>query len=161
MNVYGPSECAVYTTFCSCFDVVDLAHRNCMPVGIPLLDTVVHVVNEHGKLVPPRFPGKVIIGGGAVGLGYCTQAQNVGRFLPSSTYEHLGPAQEGYFYNTGDVCRWSMDGNLEFLGREDGQVKIRGHRIEIMEITTVFSKFSDIGHAVVLPFNYPTVRFFN
>eukprot|EP01127_Copromyxa_protea_P018477 TRINITY_DN5838_c0_g1_i1.p1 TRINITY_DN5838_c0_g1~~TRINITY_DN5838_c0_g1_i1.p1 ORF type:complete len:2558 (+),score=630.92 TRINITY_DN5838_c0_g1_i1:441-7676(+) len=156
VNVYGPSECAVYTTFCDCFKEKDLRGRTCVPAGIPLVDTILYIVNKKGMLVPPRFPGKVMIGGGAVGLGYCDAELSKDKFFNFRLVKQDGTQveEEGRFYDAGDMARWNFEGSVEFIRRLDDQIKIRGHRIELGGITSVLSSVKDVSHGVVLPLSY-------
>ncbi|WP_159392348.1 non-ribosomal peptide synthetase [Streptomyces niveus] len=139
-NLYGPSETTVWST----------GHRikdtsGPIPVGRPITNTVLRVLDEHGQLVPVGVSGELYIGGAGVARGY------LGR--PELTKERFvgdpHSSQHQVLYRTGDLARWSEDGELEFLGRMDRQVKIRGHRIELEEIEAVLNRLPGVRHGVV------------
>lgn len=140
-NVYGPTECCVDTTAHRCHAGAD----GTMPIGRPLKNQRVYVLDEKLRPVPFGAPGEICIGGRGVARGY------LGR--PDLTADKFKPdpfAPGAYLYRTGDRGRWRGDGELEFLGRSDGQVKVRGHRIEIGEIEARLNAHPCITAAVVL-----------
>src|SRR5205085_5906200 len=117
------------------------------PVGRPIANTRVYLLNEHLHPVPTGVPGELHIGGDGLARSY--------RFRPALTAEKFIPdpfSQEpgARLYRTGDLARYLPDGNIEFLGRLDQQVKVRGHRIELGEIETALSLHPDVRAAVVL-----------
>jgi len=129
INGYGPTE---NTTFTCCHPIPrDLPEdAPSIPIGKPITNTKVYVVDEHDQLVPPGVPGELLTGGDGLARGYLER--------PRLTAERFvdNPFGTGKLYRTGDLVRWLPDGTLEFLGRNDDQVKIRGHRIELGEIQT-------------------------
>ncbi|GAA0477263.1 hypothetical protein GCM10010361_47170 [Streptomyces olivaceiscleroticus] len=132
-NMYGPTETTIWST------VHELdAHRDAtadtIPIGRPIANTEVRVVDDRGRPLPVGVSGELWIGGDGVAAGY------IGR--PELTAERFvaGVEGSGRFYRTGDRVRWRADGSLEFLGRVDRQVKILGHRVEPDEVESVLSR---------------------
>jgi non-ribosomal peptide synthetase component F len=108
-----------------------------------------------------KISGKIMIGGGAVGLGYCDDSMNEGKFLkflpilqPENVSEDSENLGSDFFYDSGDIGRWDLEGNLEFIRRADDQIKIRGHRIELTEITNFLIKYPGVAHVVVVPLSH-------
>ncbi|WP_062348847.1 non-ribosomal peptide synthetase [Herbidospora yilanensis] len=132
INGYGPTETTVYSTT---WDVPRDAEA--IGIGRPTPGTVVRVVAPNGDLAPIGVPGELRIGGLGVARGYHDR--------PELTAERF--TADG-FYRTGDLVRMLGDGTLEFLGRTDNQVKLRGHRIELGEIETVLESIDGVGQAV-------------
>ncbi|WP_066361527.1 non-ribosomal peptide synthetase [Herbidospora mongoliensis] len=133
INGYGPTETTIYSTT---WDVPRDAEA--ISIGRPTPGTVIRVVAGNGDLAPIGVPGELRIGGLGLALGYHDR--------PDLTAEKFTP--DG-FYRTGDLVRMLGDGTLEFLGRTDNQVKLRGHRIELGEIETVLESIDGVGQAVV------------
>ena len=145
VNEYGPTEtvvgCCVYAFPASG------APDGPVPIGRPIANTELHVLDEQGQPVPAEMPGELYIGGAGVARGYLNQpAMTASRFVPRSGLSD----GSGRLYRTGDGVQWRPDGNLEFLGRLDEQVKIRGYRIELGEIETVLATHPGVLDAVVL-----------
>ncbi|MGE0447886.1 MAG: amino acid adenylation domain-containing protein, partial [Vicinamibacterales bacterium] len=128
-NVYGPTEC--------CVDVV--ARRltatdapmmtAVVPIGRPMPGCVAAIVDAEGRLVPAGIPGELVIGGECVGRGYVNDPA-----LTGERFVRLPGTGDARVYRTGDLCRLRRDGDIEFLGRNDDQVKVLGHRIELGEV---------------------------
>ncbi len=136
VNGYGPTEA---TTFTCCHPIPrDLPEGlTSIPIGRPIGDTVVHVLDSIGEPVPVGVPGELHVGGPGLARGY--------RNLPELTrsafvQNHLTPERSQRLYRTGDQARYLTDGTLEFLGRKDSQVKLRGHRIELGEIEAALAQ---------------------
>jgi amino acid adenylation domain-containing protein len=138
-NVYGPTECTVDAT---CIRIN--GDRNGPSIGRPLANTSVYVVDAAMRPVPVGVCGEMVIGGAGVARGY------LGR--PELTLERFidDPAGGGKRYRTGDLARWRDNGELEYLGRNDFQFKLRGFRIEPGEIEACLTKLADVREAVVL-----------
>ncbi len=101
-----------------------------MPLGRPIKDTVLRVLSSSMALLPAGLVGELCIGGRGLARGYLRQPALDGRALRARSFGDPGDR----LYRTGDLARWLPDGTLEFIGRRDGQVKIRGHRIETGEV---------------------------
>jgi amino acid adenylation domain-containing protein/non-ribosomal peptide synthase protein (TIGR01720 family) len=129
VNGYGPTET---TTFAVTHDIPsDLDPSRSVPIGKPIGNTRVHLLDAHGREVPLGVAGELYIGGDGVARGYLNHPElTAERFIP----DPFRPGGGGRLYRTGDIGRWLNDGTLEFLGRNDAQVKIRGFRIELGEI---------------------------
>ncbi|MGN9779207.1 amino acid adenylation domain-containing protein [Micromonospora sp. H33] len=142
VNAYGPTE---GTTIASTWDVAELpgdAART--PVGRPIGGTRLHVLDDHGRETGVSVPGELHLGGAGLARGY------LGR--PDLTAERFVPSPFGVgerLYRTGDVVRWREDGHLEYLGRADDQLKIRGVRIEPDEIASVLTTCPGVRAAAV------------
>ncbi|HET8773600.1 MAG TPA: amino acid adenylation domain-containing protein, partial [Thermoanaerobaculia bacterium] len=141
-NHYGPTETVVG---CSWFDVTANlgALETRIPIGRPMENTALYVLDGHGSLQAPGVPGELYIGGAGVTKGYLNR--------PELTAEKFvaNPYGEGRLYRSGDQVRWRADGNLEFLGRIDRQVKLRGFRIELGEIESRIEQSPVVREAVV------------
>ncbi|MCP5104856.1 MAG: amino acid adenylation domain-containing protein, partial [bacterium] len=148
-NKYGPTE----TTVVSVEFKVEAAGPvapglSRLPIGKPLGNTVVYIVDPWLQPLPPGAPGEMYIGGAGVALGYLNRPElTIGRFIPNPFSD--SPSCP-LLYRTGDFARWLPDGNLEFLGRTDHQVKIRGYRIELGEIETRVLEHRDVKEAKVI-----------
>ena len=147
-NAYGPTETAVYATL----HAVRRGEQP-VPIGRPLRNTRVYVVDEQDRLVPPGVWGELLIGGQGVALGYLNRPSlTAERFIenPFAAREHaLGLNAPPRLYRSGDLARFRQDGTLEFRGRIDSQVKIRGFRIELGEIEAVLCGHPQVRQAVV------------
>jgi amino acid adenylation domain-containing protein len=143
INGYGPSECTVFT---SCYVIPKQLDQNVnsIPIGKPIGDRKVYLLDHNLQRVPMGVAGEIYIGGKGVARGYLNQ--------PMLTHKKFidNPFLAGdTLYKTGDLARRLTDGNLEFLGRIDNQVKIRGFRIELGEIETILTNHSEIREAIV------------
>jgi tyrocidine synthetase-3 len=140
-NVYGPAECCVDTTS---FQLAkDRLHTlSTIPIGTPLPNCRVYIVNEANRPQPIGVPGELCISGAGMARGYLN--------LPELTAKKfIRNGGEKPFYRTGDRARWLSDGNIEFLGRIDQQVKLKGFRIELEEIENHLCSHSEISVAAV------------
>ncbi|TQF10664.1 amino acid adenylation domain-containing protein, partial [Myxococcus llanfairpwllgwyngyllgogerychwyrndrobwllllantysiliogogogochensis] len=143
-NCYGPTETAVDATS---WTVNGPIHGATAPIGGPIGDTQVYVLDAHGQVVPVGVTGELFIGGEGVARGYVGQpAMTAERFVPDAFSSVPGAR----LYRTGDQARWRHDGVLEFLGRADAQVKVRGYRIELAEIESALLAHPEVREAVVL-----------
>lgn len=143
-NLYGPTEAAVDVTHWTCrrHDT-----RHLVPIGRPVANTQMYILDRHLQPVPIGVPGDLYIGGIQVGKGYHNRPE-----LTSEQFltDHLGSDPGGRLYKTGDLARFLPDGEIEYIGRSDFQVKIRGFRIELGEIEAVLCRHPAIREAVVV-----------
>uniref|UniRef100_UPI0013D93625 non-ribosomal peptide synthetase n=1 Tax=Pyxidicoccus caerfyrddinensis TaxID=2709663 RepID=UPI0013D93625 len=143
-NHYGPTEAAILATW-SPIQVSEGMQPP--PIGRPLPGVRVYVSDPHLQPVPVGVPGELCIGGLGLGRGYAHRPDlTAERFIP----DPFGPEAGARIYRTGDLVRYREDGVLEFLGRADHQVKLRGFRIELAEIESVLAQHPSIRDAVVL-----------
>ncbi|MBB4367216.1 amino acid adenylation domain-containing protein, partial [Bradyrhizobium sp. CIR18] len=141
-NLYGPTEAAIDVTSWSCPAEFDEAM---VPIGRPIANTRVYLLDHHGGLVPFGAVGELCIGGAGVARGYLNRPE-----LTAERFIHSPFVEGDRLYRTGDLARYLPDGNLEFLGRNDEQVKIRGFRIEPGEIVARLCGHACVREAVVV-----------
>ncbi|HWQ21986.1 MAG TPA: amino acid adenylation domain-containing protein, partial [Clostridia bacterium] len=145
LHVYGPTETTTFALWYEVHDVPDAAVT--VPVGRPLAGATAYVVDSAGQLAAPGTTGELYIGGAGVALGYVGDEQLTSqRFLPDPWTTVRGRC----LYRTGDRAIWRSDGNLELKGRLDGQVKLRGFRIEPGEIVAALERQENVQRAVVI-----------
>ncbi|NAO44176.1 syringopeptin non-ribosomal peptide synthetase SypA, partial [Pseudomonas syringae] len=143
LNGYGPTEA---TTFSATYEIVSVGNGS-IPIGKPVGNTCLYVLDSQGQPVPLGVPGELYIGGQGVARGYLNRDELT---LEKFVADPFDSAPQARLYRTGDLVRWRADGNLEYLGRNDDQVKIRGFRVELGEIEARLAEHSDIREAVVL-----------
>ncbi|HEY0737423.1 MAG TPA: amino acid adenylation domain-containing protein [Herpetosiphonaceae bacterium] len=145
MNHYGPTECTVLATATA---VRPESHRSSSPpIGRPIANTQVYLLDRNNLLVPVGVPGELHIGGAGVGVGYHRRpALTDEKFIINP----LTGDPSDRLYKTGDLARYLPDGNLEYLGRIDQQVKVRGFRIEPGEIEAALRQHEAVRDAVVV-----------
>jgi len=143
-NQYGPSETHIVTEFALPLSPDDWP--TFPPIGRPVANTQMHILDEHLQQVPIGVPGQLYIGGVAVARGYLNRPDMTAeRFVP----DPLSRQPVSRLYRTGDLARYLADGNVEFLGRVDNQVKVRGFRIEPGEIESALRRHPFVQEAVV------------
>ncbi|MFA0960201.1 amino acid adenylation domain-containing protein [Roseivirga sp. BDSF3-8] len=136
-NEYGPTEA---TVGCVVYEV-DQAGEN-IYIGKPIANTAIRVLSNEGQQVPLEVTGEICIGGAGLSKGYINRPElTEEKFIENAVSERL--------YKTGDMGRWLPEGELDYQGRKDAQVKVRGYRIELGEIETVLSAIPGVGDAVV------------
>jgi acyl carrier protein len=146
INGYGPTE---NTTFTCCYPIPRQLDDNLssIPVGKPIGNTQVYILDPYLKPVPVGVAGELHIGGDGLARGYLNRLDlTAEKFIPNP----FGAAPTSRLYKTGDRARYLPGGNIEFLGRIDNQVKIRGYRIELGEIETVLTQRSEVRESVVI-----------
>jgi microcystin synthetase protein McyA len=139
-NLYGPSEDTTYSTF----SLVTKGAIGQPSIGRPITNTQIYILNQYLQPVPIGTIGELYIGGGGLARGYLNQPELTAQKFISH------PFGDGKLYQTGDLARYLPDGNIEFLGRSDNQIKLRGFRIELGEIATVLETYPQIKQAVVI-----------
>jgi amino acid adenylation domain-containing protein len=161
-NLYGPTEAAIDVTFWQCQREVrsQMQRRSTatsvqpeamrcapvVPIGRPIANTQIYILDRHLQPVPIGIPGELHIGGVGLARGYLNRPDlTEEKFIPNPFSED--PTSK--LYKTGDLARYRSDGNIEFLGRIDYQVKIRGLRIELEEIEAVIQQYPGIDRAIV------------
>jgi amino acid adenylation domain-containing protein len=146
-NAYGPSETTITASNYEPQRGEDREGASAVPIGRPVMNATMYVLDRAQHLMPVGVAGELCIGGAGLARGYQGQpGQTAARFTPNR-YDAAGGER---MYRTGDLARYLPDGNIEFLGRVDEQVKVRGFRIELGEIETVLSQHEGVREAVVV-----------
>ncbi|HET6229654.1 MAG TPA: amino acid adenylation domain-containing protein [Longimicrobiaceae bacterium] len=142
INLYGPSEDTTYTTY-----LVIPRGTSRMTVGRPVANTQIHILDRHFRPCPVGVPGELYIGGHGVTRGYHARpGMTAEKYLPNP----YGDTPGERMYRTGDLARYLPDGEIEYLGRLDHQIKIRGHRVEIGEVEAVLAQFPGLEESAVV-----------
>ena len=148
-NVYGPTEATVATTL---FEVRADWKLPSIPIGTPLHNTQIYILDAQNEVMPIGVKGELCIAGTGLARGYLNNPElTAAKFIPYPFPSKGGERQR--LYKTGDLARWLPDGNIEFLGRVDYQLKVRGYRIEAGEIEQVLLDHDAIQSAVVIGYN--------
>ncbi|HEY9749091.1 MAG TPA: amino acid adenylation domain-containing protein [Allocoleopsis sp.] len=155
LHVYGPTES---TTFATWYEVQTLPETaTSLPIGRSVTNTQLYILDAHLQPVPIGVKGELYIGGDGLATGYLNQTElTAERFIsPSSFILHSITTQKQatsfiLLYKTGDLARYLPDGNIEFLGRSDHQVKLRGFRIELGEVETALQQHSQVQAAIAM-----------
>jgi amino acid adenylation domain-containing protein len=145
-NAYGPTET---TTMSCCFQIPRTQNlmASSIPIGRPIGNTQVYILDKYRQPVPIGVAGELFIGGDGLARGYLNRPEITSqKFIPDPFSTQAGAR----LYQTGDLCRYLPDGNIEFLGRLDNQVKIRGFRIELGEIETTLLQHPDVRECTVV-----------
>ena len=146
-NSYGPTEAAVNTTLFNTSDP-EYANKNIVPIGKPVANYKLYVLDKQHKQVPVGVIGELYVSGVGIARGYLNKPDKTSAAFFVNPYSIS--ADDKMMYRTGDLVRLLPDGNLDYLGREDFQVKIRGVRIELGEIETVLSQNTSVKESVVV-----------
>ncbi len=141
LNMYGPTETTIWSTVSD----VDRAGTGTPTIGKPISNTKVYVLDSALCLVPPNVPGELYIAGDGLARGYLNRTDLTSERFLANPFGEPGSRM----YRTGDVVRWDGHGEIEFLGRRDHQVKVRGHRIELGEIEAALRAEAGVVDAVV------------
>jgi amino acid adenylation domain-containing protein len=143
VNAYGPTEASDDI----CHYVMDsVPEYNTIPIGKPVQNTKIYIVDRTGNLCPLGVKGELCISGIGVGRGYWRDTEKTDRSFVKNPFEEVGFRM----YRTGDLARWLPDGNIDYIGRIDEQVKIRGYRIELQEIESMLLQQPGVEQGVVV-----------
>ncbi|MBW4431901.1 MAG: amino acid adenylation domain-containing protein [Pelatocladus maniniholoensis HA4357-MV3] len=144
-NLYGPTEAAVDVTFWQC-EKDNITNQNTVPIGQPIANIQIYLLDKYLNLVPVGITGEVYIGGVAVGRGYLNRPDlTAEKFIPNPFSQ-----QTERLYKTGDKARYLANGEIEYISRIDHQVKVRGLRIELGEIEVIISQYPAVRETVVI-----------
>ncbi len=143
-NLYGPTEATIDTTYWRC---QPLDEQRVVPIGKAIANAQIYLLDSHLQLVPVGVPGEIYIGGDGLARGYLNQSELTAQKFIVNPFEK---AEGSLLYKTGDLARYLPDGNIEFLGRIDNQVKLRGFRIELAEIEAQLSQHPGVRQNVVV-----------
>ncbi|HZI55473.1 MAG TPA: amino acid adenylation domain-containing protein, partial [Verrucomicrobiae bacterium] len=142
LNTYGPTEATVQSAFTG-----DLTGRGTIPIGKPIANTQIYVLDDRDQPVPAGIPGELCIGGVGLARGYWNRPDlTAEKFVPNPFAKTPGER----LYRSGDWARWGSDGNLEYLGRTDRQIKIRGYRVELEEIEAALGCHAAVQQSAVI-----------
>ncbi len=153
VNGYGPTETTICCTALNySFDNRD---DDIVPIGYPLFNNNIYILNKDNQLQPIGLPGEIYVSGDGVGLGYINnRIENTKNFI-NNTYDNASDK----IYRTGDLAKWLTNGTIKFIGRNDSQVKIAGHRIELREINSVVMKYPNITTAYTTVYSKGTNKY--
>ncbi|MDX1695931.1 MAG: amino acid adenylation domain-containing protein, partial [Ketobacteraceae bacterium] len=144
INSYGPTECtdiaAVHTV-----DLEEDSHYPVLPIGRPIDNVRLYILGDHNELMPVGGAGELCIGGDSVGPGYLNNPELTGQVFIQNPFTDT----QDTLYRTGDLVRYRTDGAIEYLGRRDHQIKLRGFRIEVEEIKAVINEFEGVTDSLV------------
>jgi amino acid adenylation domain-containing protein len=140
-NLYGPTEATTYSTF-------TLVPRGAaVTIGVPIANTQAYILDGHLNPVPVGVSGELHLAGAGLARGYFGRPELTAERFVANPFS----SQNGcVMYRTGDLCRWLPDGNIQYLGRMDNQIKLRGFRIELGEIEVMLGRHPDVRHCVVM-----------
>jgi natural product biosynthesis luciferase-like monooxygenase protein len=141
-NMYGPTETTVWSATQMLGQV-----ESVVPIGRPIANTEIYLLNERSQPVPAGLPGELCIGGAGVVRGYWNRPELTEEKFVRNPFS---PDPQSRLYRTGDLARYRPDGSIEFLGRIDHQVKVRGHRIELAEVESVLGQHGSVRESVVV-----------
>ncbi|MFL5739971.1 MAG: amino acid adenylation domain-containing protein, partial [Flavisolibacter sp.] len=148
INLYGPTEASIG---CIAYEVTG-TEKSIIPIGKPISNVVIRILDDFQQTTPVGVPGEIYIGGDCLALGYLNQKEKTEKSFVTIS-------ECGSFYKTGDMAVLSNDDNIYFLGRNDKQIKLRGFRIELAEITNSIYKFGKINRCVLKYFDQEEDKF--
>ena len=148
-NIYGPAETTVWSS------IAEVHGTDRITIGVPIANTQIYILDKNQKLLPAGVAGELCIAGAGVGKGYLNRPDlTAERFIPNP----FATEENGHgkvLYRTGDLAGWRMDGQIEYFGRMDTQVKIRGLRIELGEIESILRSLPEVRDVLVKGFSDP------
>ncbi|MBI3405302.1 MAG: amino acid adenylation domain-containing protein [Acidobacteria bacterium] len=143
VNLYGSSEVAADA---SCFECSCVPSLPTVPIGRPITNSQIYILDRNQKAVPIGVPGELYVGGAGLARGYLNRPELTAEKFVANPFVNTGTAR---LYKTGDLARFRSDGNIEHLGRLDSQVKVRGHRIELGEVEATLAQCPDVSACAV------------
>ncbi|AEY65543.1 non-ribosomal peptide synthetase [Clostridium sp. BNL1100] len=146
INLYGPTEATVDVSYFDCPQGTDI---DLVPIGKPIDNIQLYVVDKYNNMQPVGIPGELCISGDGLARGYLNRPELTAEKFVHNPFAGKDASANSLMYRTGDLARWLPDGNIEYLGRIDHQVKIRGFRIELGEIEEELLKHENIKEVVV------------
>ena len=152
INGYGPTESTTFTTTYKIPRPLPIGLRN-IPIGKPISNTNVYILDQHMEPVPVGLPGELYIGGDGLSRGYLNRAELTAERFVANPFSASNASR---LYKTGDVVRYLNDGNIEFIGRSDDQIKLRGFRIELGEIEAALLEHANVNNAAVILHDHKT-----
>lgn len=141
-NEYGPTEATVWASV----EKITDSNRGKITIGKPIGNTQIFILDNDMQPLPVGIPGEIYIGGLNVTMGYLNQPEVNSEKFVKSPFNRF----PGMLYKTGDLAKFTPDGKIDFMGRMDGQVKIRGHRIELKEIESKINHLPDVNESIVI-----------
>ena len=142
VNGYGPSE----ATICSTFYTYHYNPENStVPIGFPLKNNDIYILNFLGQLQPVGFPGEICVSGASVSVGYLNNPE-----MTAKSFVHIPYLTDRSIYKTGDIGFWHEAGYVSFIGRNDTQIKYRGHRVELNEINNSILTMQNVTNSVTI-----------
>ncbi|WDE09241.1 non-ribosomal peptide synthetase [Thalassomonas viridans] len=156
-NLYGPTEASIDVSYFDCGQI----NTDLVPIGRAINNTRLLVLDKYLQPVPVGVPGELYIGGAGLARGYLNRAELTGQSFIENPFATANDKVRGYhrLYKTGDMVRWLAGGELDYLGRNDFQVKIRGHRIEPEEIRAALCRHEAVANAQVIARNNNLVAY--
>ena len=152
LNHYGPTEATIgCCTFAVWENDVSAWSPATVPVGRPIANDSVYILDRHMSPVPVGVAGELCVGGAGLALGYLKQPEQTAERFVANPFRRAADS-EARIYRTGDLARYLPDGNIEFMGRIDDQVKIRGFRVEPAEIQNALRRYAGVQQTVVTPY---------
>jgi acyl carrier protein len=145
VHCYGPTETTTFASTCEISSVE--AGKHALPIGRPIANTQMYILDAHRNPLPLGVAGDIYIGGDGVGRGYLHRPELTAERFVADPFSGHAAAR---LYKTGDLGRWLADGNIDYLGRDDFQVKIRGFRVELGEIESRLAACAGVREAVVV-----------
>ncbi|NRB37084.1 MAG: amino acid adenylation domain-containing protein [Pseudomonadales bacterium] len=146
-NLYGPTEASIDVSFYHC---VENETRRSIPIGKPIHNTQLHILDSSLNIVPTGVAGELYIGGTGLALGYLNRHDLTQQTFIENPYAKSHGHASKKLYKTGDVARYLSDGNIEYLGRTDHQIKVRGQRIELGEIESRLQQLEHVRESIVV-----------
>jgi amino acid adenylation domain-containing protein len=141
-NLYGPTESTIWSTMARV-----TANENAVSIGRPVDNTQIYILDAHLQPVPIGIPGEIYIGGDGLARGYLNRPELTAEKFIHNPFSHDATSR---LYRTGDLAKYRADNNIEFLGRNDNQVKIRGHRIELGEVESILNQHPSVKESVIV-----------